>query len=104
MACNILFIVTIVPWIGCIAADVVTQSPDNLNVTEGKTIELGCRYSATSNSPDFFWYIQYPNDSPSPHHEHRVWILIPPDKHTGLFTLCEISGSSISDSTITDCE
>ncbi|MGH0163144.1 UNVERIFIED_CONTAM: hypothetical protein FKN15_045363 [Acipenser sinensis] len=31
-----------------------------------------------------------------------VRILIPPDKHAGLFILCEISGSSISDSTITD--
>ncbi|MGH0185257.1 UNVERIFIED_CONTAM: hypothetical protein FKN15_017366 [Acipenser sinensis] len=50
--------------IGCIAADMVTQTPNNLNVTEGKTTELGCCYSASSNSPDFFWYIQYPNDSP----------------------------------------
>ncbi|KAK1156669.1 hypothetical protein AOXY_G25686 [Acipenser oxyrinchus oxyrinchus] len=60
---SILIICAIVCF-GCVTADMVTQSPDNLNATEGKKIELGCRYSAFSASQYLFWYIQYPNDFP----------------------------------------
>uniref|UniRef100_H0XTK3 Ig-like domain-containing protein n=1 Tax=Otolemur garnettii TaxID=30611 RepID=H0XTK3_OTOGA len=40
-------------------AQTVTQTDATITVSEGHSLELGCKYSY-STTPTLFWYVQYP--------------------------------------------
>uniref|UniRef100_A0A3B3Q373 Ig-like domain-containing protein n=1 Tax=Paramormyrops kingsleyae TaxID=1676925 RepID=A0A3B3Q373_9TELE len=48
----------------CRAEDKVTQPTGDVTVFAGEAVTLSCSYETSITSPDLFWYIQYPNESP----------------------------------------
>ncbi|KAF4117461.1 hypothetical protein G5714_002014 [Onychostoma macrolepis] len=48
----------------CRAADTVDQPDKHVTEAEGGSVTLQCKYTATSATPDLFWYIQRANDIP----------------------------------------
>ncbi|CAM4552490.1 unnamed protein product [Lepidochelys kempii] len=49
---------------GFVQGDSVLQSPLEVTVSEGYDVLLQCNFTIMSNSPNLFWYHQYPNQAP----------------------------------------